>query len=258
MKFNGRNVYISPTATIGSNVKVGDNTCIYDNVVIADNSIIANDCVIGEPLASYYSGGSYENPVTNIGAGALVRSHTIIYAGATIGNNFSCGHRVTIREYTVLGPHCRVGTGSDLQGHLHTGAYCWLHSNVHLGQQTTLGDFVFIYPNVVFTNDPYPPSDICRGATVGDYTQIATSSVILPGIKIGTHSLIGAAAVVTKDVGDYQLCVGNPAKCIKDTRELKSAETGVSHYPWPQNFSRGMPWEGQDYSEWLCKTGHNK
>jgi acetyltransferase-like isoleucine patch superfamily enzyme len=236
---------------------VGDNSSIYDNVIIGDNSVIANDCVIGEPLASYYADESYENPATVIGSNSLIRSHSIIYAAANIGSDFSCGHRVTIREYCILGTHCRVGTGCDLQGRLQVGNYCWLQSNVLLGQHTKIGNFVFIYPYVVFTNDPYPPSNICNGATVEDYTQIATSSIILPGIKIGKHSLIGAGAVVTKDVGDYQLCVGNPGKCIKDIRELKSSVTGLPHYPWPNNFNRGMPWEGQDYNEWLNKSDTN-
>ena len=59
MKFNNKNIYISPKAKIGKNVKIGDNTSIYDNVVISDNTIITNDCVIGEPLQDYYFNNNY-------------------------------------------------------------------------------------------------------------------------------------------------------------------------------------------------------
>jgi acetyltransferase-like isoleucine patch superfamily enzyme len=250
MKFNNRNVYISPNASIGKNVKIGDNSSIYDNAVIGDDTIITNDCVIGEPLAEYYTGSGYKNPETLIGKNSLIRSHSIIYAGCNIGESFSCGHRVTIREYSLIGRHCRIGTVSDLQGHLKIGDYCWLHSNVHIGQQSTIGNFVFIYPYVVFTNDPTPPSNICIGPTVGDYSQIAVFSVLLPGVKIGKHCLVGAGSVVGKDLPDYQLALGSPAKMIKDVREIKSRETGESHYPWPQRFNRGMPWQNSSFEEW--------
>lgn len=250
MIFNNSNVSISPKAKIGQNVKIGDNTVIYDNVVIGDDSIICNNCVIGEPNSNYYSEDNYENPETIIGKNALIRSHAILYAGSTYGESFSCGHRVTIRENMVFGHHCRVGTLSDIQGHSVFGDHCWLHSNVHIGQQSKIGNYVFIYPYVVLTNDPTPPSDRCIGPTIGDFSQIAVSSVILPGIQIGQHCLIGAGSVVSKNVEDYQLVAGSPAKVLKDVREIKSRTTNQSHYPWPNRFDRGMPWEGLDFDEW--------
>ena len=252
MKFNNRNVYISPKAIIGKNVRIGDNTAIYDNVEIRDNSIIANDCVVGEPLQSYYNDiVNYDNPKTIIGMGSLVRSHCIIYCGCTIGDGFSTGHRVTIREFTKFGKNCRVGTISDIQGFVTFGDYCWLHSNVFIGQKSTVGNFVFIYPNVVFTDDPTPPSNICIGPKVGDFSQIGAFSVLLPGIQIGKNCVIGAGSIVVKDVKDYQLVLGSPAKFIKDVREIKDKNTGESHYPWPLNFERGMPWEGIGFEEWI-------
>lgn len=250
MKFNNRNVFISASATIGKNVKIGDNCSIYDHVVIKDNSIICNDCVIGEPLSGYYSEDGYTNPVTVIEPNALIRSHTIIYAGCNIGESFSCGHRVTIRENSKIGKFCRIGTVSDLQGNLEIGDYCWLHSNVHIGQQSKLGNFVFIYPYVVLTNDPTPPSNSCIGPSIGDYSQVAVFSVLLPGVKIGKHCLVGAGSIVGKDVADFQLVLGSPAKPIKDVREIKSRETGESHYPWPYRFDRGMPWQDKDFDTW--------
>lgn len=250
MKFNNRNVYISPTAVIGKNVKIGDGSTIYDNVIIEDDCIICNDCVIGEPLSDYYKKESYNNPPTVIKKGAFIRSHNIFYAGSTFGLNFSTGHRVTIRENTIFGDNCRIGTLSDIQGYSSFGNHCWLHSNVHIGQHSTIGNFVFIYPYVVFTNDPTPPSNTCIGPTVQDYSQIAVFSVLLPGVKIGKHCLVGAGSIVGKNVEDYMLVLGSPAKVIKDVREIKSRETGEQHYPWPNRFERGMPWEKIGFDNW--------
>lgn len=250
MKFNNRNIFISKLAKIGKNVRIGDNTTIYDNVIIKDNVTICNDCVIGEPLGTYYEDEKYKNPTTVIDENSMIRSHCIIYAGTELGSNFSSGHRVTIREYSKFGENCRVGTVSDIQGYVTFGNNCWLHSNVHIGQKSTVGNFVFIYPYVVLTNDPTPPSNICIGPTIGDYSQIAVFSVLLPGVKIGKHALVGAGSIVGKDVDDYQLVLGNPAKFIKDVREIKSRETGESHYPWPLRFNRGMPWENIGFEQW--------
>ena len=251
-KFTGKNVCISPSAVIGKNVRIGDNTIIYDNVVIGDNSIICNDCVIGEPLNDYYiTNDTYENPKTIIGECALVRSHTIIYAGNEIGAFFQTGHRVTIRENTRIGSHCSFGTLNDIQGHSVFGEYVRMHSNVHIGMASKIGSYVWIYPYTVFTNDPTPPSEVCVGPTVGDYSIIATHCLIMSGVVIGRHCLVGASTLVAKNVDDYKVCIGSPGKIVKDVRDIRDRETGESHYPWPYHFDRNMPWKGQGYDKWL-------
>lgn len=252
MKFNN-NYQLGNNVKIGANVKIGDRTVIYDNVVIGDGTIICNDCVLGEPLGDYYHNERYSNPGLVIGGNSLIRSHAIIYAGCKIGDHFQTGHRVTIREYTEFGCHCSVGTLSDIQGRSRFGDYCRLHSNVHIGQNSRIGNFVFIYPYVIFTNDPTPPSNLCEGPTIGDYTQIATAAVIFPSVVIGENCLIGANSAVTKNVADYSVVVGNPAKFKCDIREVRSKEKDGNHYPWMNNFERGMPWEGVGYKKWREK-----
>jgi acetyltransferase-like isoleucine patch superfamily enzyme len=242
---------IDTRAKIGNNVVVGAFTTIYDNVEIGDNSIICNDCIIGEPLNSYYSDGNYANPVTKIGENSMIRSHNIIYAGCEFGKNFVTGHRVTIRENVKAGIHFSIGTLSDIQGYVNIGDYCRFHSNVHIGQQSTIGNFVFIYPYVVFTNDPHPPSNICVGPTIGDYTQIAVHSVILPGVVIGKNNLVGVNSTVNKNFGDELVIVGSPAKILCTIRDIESKlKAGTNHYPWMYNFERGMPWEGIGFDKW--------
>jgi len=250
MKFNNRNVYISPNAKIGANVRIGDNSVIYDNVEIGEDSVICNDSIIGEPLAAYYSDPSYENPATLIGPGSLIRSHAIIYAGCNIGKCFSTGHRITIRENTSIGEHCSVGTLSDIQGNVIFGNYCRLHSNVHISQTCSLGDFVFLYPYVVMSNDPCPPSHDVKGGHIGSYTQVGVHSIILPGVHVGENCLVGANSVVTKKTADYSLVMGDPAKLVMDIREY--IVLGKGHpYPWMNRFDRGMPWQGIGFETWM-------
>lgn len=252
MKFNNRNVWVDSSAKIGEGVRIGDNTVIYANVEIGDGTVIANDCVIGEPGGDYYDNADYHQAKTIIGKNSLIRSHAIIYAGCTFGDEFQSGHRVCIRENTVMGHSCRVGTLSDLQGDLVLGSHVWLHSNVHLGKGSEIASFVFIYPYVILTNDPYPPSPIQKGVRIGEYSQIGAGSTLMPGIQIGHDVLVGAGSNVTKDLPDFALAVGNPARAIRDVRELKLPDDSPA-YPWPTRFDRGMPWRGMDYQGWLEK-----
>lgn len=250
MKFNQRNVFISPTAKIGLNVKIGDNTVIYDNVVIGDNSIISNDCIVGEPLNSYYHHSDYEQPITIIGKNSLIRSHAIIYAGSEFGDFLQTGHRVTIRENTRAGHHCSFGTNNDIQGDCVIGNYCRFQSFVNVGQKSIIGDYVFLYPFVVLTNDPMPPSNLLLGVEIGDYSQITSGVIILPGKKIGRHCLVATNSSVGISTPDYSFISGSPAKILGDVRKLPLFSEKGRHYPWPQNFKRGMPWETNGFDEW--------
>ena len=107
--------------------------------------------------------------------------------------------------------------------------------------------------HTVFANDPTPPSEICVGPVVGDYSIIATHCLLLPGVVVGKHCLIGAYSMVSKNVNDFTMALGSPAKPVKDIREVKDHETGKDHYPWPYFFDRNMPWEDIGYEKWLNK-----
>lgn len=250
MMFNNHNVRISPLASVGQNVRIGDNTVVFDNVMIGDNVTIAHNCILGEPLNDYYSNSDYENPLTVIGSGSLIRSHNIIYAGNKLGENVTTGHRVSLRENNNIGDHTVIGTLSDIQGNAIIGRYCRLYSSVHVAQFSTIGNFVFLYPFVVLTNDPYPPSNDLKGGTIGDYTQVSVHSIILSGVKIGKNCLVGANSVVTKTVPDYSLVMGDPAKVVMDIRNYVVLNKGKL-YPWMTRFSRGMPWENAGYEAWM-------
>lgn len=251
MKFNNINVHISDKATIGENVKIGDNTSIYDNVHIGDNTIIAENCIIGEPQNAYYSDDNYIQPKTIIGENSLVRSYSVIYAGSTFGKHFQTGHRVVIREETFIGDFCSVGTLADIQGYSRIGNYCRFQSNIVIAQYTTIGNFVFTYPYVILANDPCPPSLNVKGPEIDDFVQIATHAVILPGVKIGKHALIGASSTVSRDVQDFDFIMGTPGKRVCDVREIKSKDVDQTPmYPWPYRFDRGMPWEKIGFDNW--------
>jgi len=238
----GANVSISKHATIGVGVRIGANTIIHDRVHIGDHSVVGSNCIVGEPLAAFYTDEAYTQPQTEIGDHAIIRSHSVIYAGSSFGVHFQTGHHVVIREQCTIGDHCTIGTFSDLQGHITMGNYCRLHSSVHLAKGSTLGQYVFIYPYAVLTNDRFPPTIITTAPSIGDYTQIGVHAVVLAGVAIGEHCLIAANATVARNVDDHSFMIGSPAMRKKDVREMK-AEDGTALYPWTARFDRGMPWK---------------
>lgn len=192
--------------------------------------------------------------VERIGKNSLLRSETIIYGDNDFGEALQTGHRVTIREKSKIGNHVRIGTLSDIQGHCEIQDYVNMHSNVHIGQKSIIKKYAWIFPYVILTNDPNPPSEDLLGVTVEEFAIIATSTVVLPGKIIGEGALVGAGSVVTKDVSANMIAVGNPAREKGSTEKIRNDVTGQQVYPWQYTFDRGMPWQGIGYEKWLSEN----
>jgi acetyltransferase-like isoleucine patch superfamily enzyme len=253
---------ISKTATICEGVRIGKNVIIDDNVyidcdvIIRDNvhikknSFIGARSILGEYLSDFFETRKNKMHSLTIGENAIIRSETIIYGENVIGDYFQTGHRVTIREYSVIGNHVRIGTLSDIQGCCEIQDYVSLHSNVHIGQKSLIKKYAWIFPYVVLTNDPTPPSMKMLGVTVGEFSVIATGAVLLPGVEVGKDALVGASSVVTKKVDDMMVVAGNPAKFLCKITDIKDTDNNCSIYPWRYTFSRGMPWNEMGYDKW--------
>jgi acetyltransferase-like isoleucine patch superfamily enzyme len=161
---------------------------------------------------------------TRIGPNALIRSHTVIYAGNSIGSNFQTGHSTLIRELNEIGNDVSIGSHSVIEHHVRIGDRARIHSNVFVPEYSVLEDDCWIGPNVVFTNARYPKSPdakshlkgprICQGAKIG------ANSTLLPGVVIGRNALVGAGSVVVEDVPEGKVVLGNPARVVKDVSEL--------------------------------------
>lgn len=243
-------VIIGENVTIEDNVYIDYGTIIRDNVHIKKDTFIGARCILGEYLVDFFEERKNKNHKLIIGKNSLIRSETIIYGDNIIGDNFQTGHRVTIRENSKIGKNVRIGTLSDIQGHCEIGNYVNLHSNVHIGNKSIIKDYVWIFPYVVLTNDPTPPSEVLMGVTIEKFAVIATGTTILPGITVGEESLVGAGSLVNKNVPKSQIAIGNPLKIIGETEKIKNKITGKQVYPWKYNFDRGMPWEGVGYDKW--------
>ncbi|WP_341237306.1 acyltransferase [uncultured Limnobacter sp.] len=142
---------------------------------------------------------------TRIGSGTRIWQFVVILEGAVIGRNCNINAHCLVEGDVTIGDNVTVKSG------------CYLWSGLRLE------DNVFIGPNVTFTNDKFPRSKqypdefartiVCKGASIGG------GAVVLPGVTIGENALIGAGAVVTKDVPANAVVVGNPARSASKTQD---------------------------------------
>ena len=116
-----------------------------------------------------------------------IHPSAIISSFAKVGEGCMILHRVIIQAGTTLGNHVILNTGSQVD---HDGS---------------IGDYVHIAPRAV----------LCGNVTVGEGTLIGAGAIVLPGVKIGRWATVGAGAVVTKDVGDYSIVAGVPARVVR-------------------------------------------
>lgn len=143
----------------------------------------------------------------------------IIDEGASIGENCKIWHFSHIMKDAVLGQNCNVGQNVFIASQVIIGNNVKIQNNVSLYSGVTCEDDVFLGPSMVFTNILNPRSQITRrdqyiNTTVKRGASIGANSTIICGITIGSYAMIGAGAVVTKDVKNFALMVGNPSKQI--------------------------------------------
>lgn len=197
---------------------------IYENVHWEGEFSLGQFVIVGE----LPQGKPQSQSKTYIGNAALIRSHTIIYAGNQIGDHFQTGHHVLIREDNEIGNHVSIGSGSIVEHHVKIGNQVRLHSNVFVPEFSILEEGCWIGPNVVLTNARYPRSPRVKDELIGPRIErgakIGANVTILPGVIVGTNALVGAGSVVTKNVPEGMVVVGNPARVIKNLSELPYEE----------------------------------
>jgi len=150
-----------------------------------------------------------------------VNEYAVVDDEVFIGEGTKIWHFSHIQKGARIGKHCVLGQNVNVGNNVKIGNYCKIQNNVSIYEGVTLEDYVFCGPSMVFTNilDPrckYPQvgSEFYIKTLVKEGASIGANATIVCGNTLGKHCMIGAGAVVTKDVPDYALVTGVPGKII--------------------------------------------
>lgn len=148
-----------------------------------------------------------------------VHPSAIVDENVKIGKGTSVWHFSHIQSGAVIGENCTLGQNVNIGNNVVIGNFCKIQNNVSVYEGVTLEDYVFCGPSMVFTNILLPKckypqrgSGFYSKTLVRNGASIGANATIVCGVTIGRNSLIGAGAVVTKDVPDFALITGNPGR----------------------------------------------
>lgn len=224
----GDNVQIAEFAVIRSDVTIGNDVVIHPHVVIEPGVVIGDGVEVfpGAYLGKEPKGaGALSRPLSFerslvIGPKTSIGPHVVVYYDVRIGESCLIGDGASIREkcevgnHTVVGRYVTVNYNTTIGDRVKIMDHSWLAGNMKIGNR------VFISGGVMTSNDNaigrigYEEERV-QGPTMMDGVAIGVGAIVLPAVVIGENAVVGAGAVVTKDVERNTLVMGIPARFVK-------------------------------------------
>jgi acetyltransferase-like isoleucine patch superfamily enzyme len=159
-----------------------------------------------------------------IGAGTVVSTGAIVFAGSTVGERVVLGDQSCVRERVKIGDDVVIGRGSLVENDTTIGALTKVQAGAYITAYSTLEEHVFVAPCVVTTNDNFMGRtqrrhELMKGPTIRRGARIGGGAILCPGIEVGEEAFVGAGAVVTKDVPPRAVVIGSPARVLREVPE---------------------------------------
>jgi acetyltransferase-like isoleucine patch superfamily enzyme len=212
--------------------EVHPSAIVYPGTVLGEGVKVLEHAVVGkQPTLSPRSTAKREPlPPTVIGAGTIVSTGAVVFAGSEIGARVILGDQSCVRERVRVGDDVVIGRGSLVENDTTIGAMTKIQAEAYVTAYSTLEEDVFIAPCVVTTNDNFMGRterrhELIEGPTIRRGARIGGGAILCPGVEIGEEAFVGAGAVVTKDVEARMVVVGNPARVLRPVPEDELLES---------------------------------
>jgi acetyltransferase-like isoleucine patch superfamily enzyme len=203
--------------------EVAPSAVVYPGTVLGEGCKILDGAVVGkQPSLSPRSTASRaELPPLQLGAGTIVSTGAIVFAGTRIGERVIVGDQACVRERCEIGDDVVIGRGSLVENDTVIGADTKIQAMAYITAYSTLEENVFVAPCVQTTNDNFMGRterrhELRKGPTIRRGARVGGGAVLCPGVEIGEEALVGAGAVVVKDVPPRVVVVGNPARVLRE------------------------------------------
>jgi acetyltransferase-like isoleucine patch superfamily enzyme len=202
---------------------IADTAIVYPGTVVPEDCTILDYAVVGkQPTLSPRSTAKLEElPPLELGAGTVISTGAVVFAGTRIGARVIVGDQACVRERCEIGDDVVIGRGSLVENDTTVGARTKIQAMAYVTAYATLEDDVFIAPCVQTSNDNFmgrteKRHGLRKGPTIRHGARIGVGAVLCPAVEIGEEAYIGAGAVVVKDVPPRVVVVGNPARVLRD------------------------------------------
>ena len=203
--------------------EIAPTAVVYPGTVLGEGCKVLDGAVVGkQPTLSPRSTAKREalGPA-ELGAGTIVSTGAIVFAGTRIGERVIVGDQACVRERVEIGDDVVIGRGSLVENDTTIGALTKIQAMAYITAYSTLEEQVFIAPCVQTTNDNFMGRterrhELVKGPTIRRGARVGGGAVLCPGVEIGAEAFVGAGSVVVRDVPPRTVVVGNPARPLRE------------------------------------------
>jgi dTDP-4-amino-4,6-dideoxygalactose transaminase/acetyltransferase-like isoleucine patch superfamily enzyme len=193
---------------------IAQTAIVHPNVRLGRNVVIEDFCIVGYPPKGAQAG----DLPTVIGDNVTIRTHSLVYAGVSLGNGCHVAHHVMIREHTKIGDGSSIGMNTLVEHHCLIGRNVRIQAQAGIAEYTVVEDDAWIGPRVVTANVFHPTctraKDCLAGPIIRRGVIIGGHAFIAPNVEVGAGAFVGAGSVVGRSVEERAIVFGVPAKKI--------------------------------------------
>lgn len=223
---------VAEFAVVRANAQLGDNVVIHPHVVVESGVVIGDDVEIfpGAYIGKEPKGAGatarlpkFEREVV-VGANCAIGPNAVIYYDVSVGENTLIGDGASVREQCRIGSECIISRYVTINYNATIGDRTKVMDLTHITGNCRIGNDVFVSVQVSTTNDNSMgikgySEEFVLGPTVEDEAMVGAKANLLPGVVIGKGAIVGAGAVVTKDVEAGTIVMGMPARFVRQVNE---------------------------------------